>query len=71
MGVGLPCAAAPFWLSGGGIIWLVFGEFVCSFVYGFFLSLVAGWLICAFDIGLSGWSVRGDELDECWLILKW
>jgi hypothetical protein len=38
-------------------------EFVCSFVYGilFLSSLQVGWLARLIS-GLSGWSVRGDEL---------
>lgn len=55
----------------GGLFGWSLGNLSVLLCMGFVLSLVAGWLICAFDIGLSGWSVRGDELDECWLILKW
>lgn len=63
VGVGLPYAAAPYWLSGGGYL-VGFGRGICLFfcVWAFVLSsLRVGWFARLIS-GLSGWSVRGDEM---------
>lgn len=63
VGVGLPCAAAPFWLSGGRNL-IGFERGICLFfcVWAFVLSsLRVGWFARLIS-GLSGWSVRGDEM---------
>lgn len=63
VGVGLPYEAAPFWLSGGGNL-VGFERGICLFfcVWAFVLSsLRVGWFARLIS-GLSGWSVRGDEM---------